>query len=49
MPPWPAFYLNAEVYTGTPQWEKCIEQCNEIIDQGSLRTGEQFQNQFPDQ
>lgn len=25
-------YLNAEVYTGTPYWEKCIEQCDEIID-----------------
>ncbi|MEH6408388.1 MAG: RagB/SusD family nutrient uptake outer membrane protein, partial [Leeuwenhoekiella sp.] len=24
-------YLNAEVYTGTPQWQKCIEICNEII------------------
>jgi hypothetical protein len=27
-------YLNAEVYTGTPQWEKCIEQCNDIINSG---------------
>ncbi|MEJ4086880.1 RagB/SusD family nutrient uptake outer membrane protein [Galbibacter orientalis] len=24
-------YLNAEVYTGTPQWDKCIAACNEII------------------
>jgi hypothetical protein len=24
-------YLNAEVYTGTPQWEKCIEACDAII------------------
>ncbi|MBE7173100.1 MAG: RagB/SusD family nutrient uptake outer membrane protein [Williamsia sp.] len=24
-------YLNAGVYTGTPQWDKCIEQCNDII------------------
>jgi starch-binding outer membrane protein, SusD/RagB family len=24
-------YLNAQVYTGTPQWEKCIAQCNDII------------------
>lgn len=24
-------YLNAEVYTGTPAWEKCIEQCNLVI------------------
>ncbi len=24
-------YLNAEVYTSTPQWEKCIEACDAII------------------
>lgn len=24
-------YLNAEVWTGTPQWQKCIDACNEII------------------
>lgn len=24
-------YLNAEVYTGTPQWEKVIEVCDQII------------------
>jgi hypothetical protein len=24
-------YLNAEVYTGTAQWQKCIDQCNEIL------------------
>jgi len=24
-------YLNAAVYTGTPQWEKCITECNDII------------------
>jgi starch-binding outer membrane protein, SusD/RagB family len=24
-------YLNAEVYTGIPQWEKCIEQCDSIM------------------
>lgn len=24
-------YLNAEVYTGTPQWHKCIEACDAII------------------
>ena len=24
-------YLNAEVYTGTAQWEKCIEVCDAII------------------
>ncbi len=25
-------YLNAEVFSGTPQWEKCIEQCDSVID-----------------
>jgi len=24
-------YLNAEVYTGTPQWALCISECNDII------------------
>jgi hypothetical protein len=24
-------YLNAEVYTGTAQWTKCIQECNDII------------------
>ncbi len=24
-------YLNAGVYTGTPQWDKCIQECNDII------------------
>lgn len=27
-------YLNAEVYSGTPQWEKCIEACNAVINSG---------------
>jgi hypothetical protein len=27
-------YLNAEVYTGTPQWQKCLEMCNAILDGG---------------
>ena len=24
-------YLNAEVYTGTPRWEECMAQCDDII------------------
>lgn len=24
-------YINAGVYTGTPQWDKCIAECNDII------------------
>lgn len=27
------FYLNAEIYTGTPQWEKCWNICQQIIAQ----------------
>jgi len=27
-------YLNAGVYTGTPQWDKCIQECNDIIASG---------------
>ena len=27
-------YLNAEVYTGTPQWQKCLDMCNAILDGG---------------
>lgn len=28
-------YLNAEVYTGTPQWQACLDVC-EVIDQGGF-------------
>ena len=28
-------YLNAEVYTGTPAWDKCIEECNAVINSGA--------------
>lgn len=27
-------YLNSEVYTGTAEWDKCIAQCNDIINSG---------------
>ena len=30
-------YLNAGVYTGTAQWAKCVEQCNDIIAAASGR------------
>ncbi len=26
-----SLYLNAEVYTGTPQWQKCIDACDEVM------------------
>ncbi len=39
-------YLNAEVYTGTPQWQKALDACNEIIESGqftfSTTYGENF-------
>ncbi|HZV69260.1 MAG TPA: RagB/SusD family nutrient uptake outer membrane protein [Saprospiraceae bacterium] len=28
-------YLNAEVYTGTPQWQKAIDAANEIVNSGA--------------
>lgn len=34
-------YLNAEVYTGTPQWQKCLDACQVIAEAGfSLHPGE---------
>ena len=27
-------YLNAEVYTGTPQWRKCLDMCDSILNNG---------------
>lgn len=39
-------YLNAEVYTGTPQWTKCIEQCNLIINSGKYSLEPEFSNCF---
>jgi len=38
-------YLNAEVYTGTPAWEKCIEQCNLVINSGAGYTLEATQKE----
>lgn len=38
---WAAFtllakmYLNAGVYTGTPQWEKCVSACDSVIKSGA--------------
>jgi hypothetical protein len=27
-------YINAEVYTGTPMWDECIDACNKVIQSG---------------
>jgi hypothetical protein len=33
-------YLNAEVYTGTPEWQKCLDACNKVSEGGfSLHPG----------
>ena len=29
-------YINAEMYTGTPQWQKCLDACEEIIKSGKF-------------
>lgn len=45
-------YLNAAVYTGTAQWEKALQFCNEIIETGRYALGADYfalfsqQNQF---
>lgn len=39
------YYLNAEVWTGTPQWSKVIEYCNKIIDSKNYSlSGNYFDN-----
>lgn len=39
-------YLNAEVYTGTPHWQECIDECNAIIDKGYYSLSEKFMDNF---
>lgn len=39
-------YLNAQVYTGQPQWEKAIEQCNAIIDSQKFTISSDFLSTF---
>ncbi|MEM7375430.1 MAG: RagB/SusD family nutrient uptake outer membrane protein [Bacteroidota bacterium] len=39
-------YLNAEVYTGTEQWSKAVEQCNEIINSGNYALEPDYFNNF---
>ncbi|MFI0429580.1 RagB/SusD family nutrient uptake outer membrane protein [Mariniflexile sp. HMF6888] len=39
-------YLNAEVYTGTPQWDACIEVCNTIINSGEFSLESNQKNVF---
>lgn len=39
-------YLNAEVYTGTAEWDKCIEACDKIIASGNFELESDYRNVF---
>jgi hypothetical protein len=39
-------YLNAEVYTGTPQWQKCIDACDAIINSGNYSLEDDYFTNF---
>ena len=39
-------YLNAEVYTGTPQWNKCLTYCQKVIDSDLYNLEPDFFNNF---
>ncbi len=40
------FYLNAEVWTGTPHWDKVIEYCDKIIDSGLFSLADNYFDNF---
>lgn len=39
-------YLNAQVYTGSAEWDKCLEQCNDIIESGVCALSPNFKDSF---
>lgn len=39
-------YLNAEVYTGTPAWNKALEQCNKIIESNKFVLEDNYKDNF---
>ena len=39
-------YLNAEIYTGTPEWDKCIDVCDTIINSGLFQLENNQKNVF---
>ena len=39
-------YLNAEVYSGTPRYDECIEYCNKIIQSGQYTLVPQYKDLF---
>lgn len=41
-------YLNAEVYTGTPQWDKALAACNQVIELNQYKLEDYFEMFKPD-
>jgi hypothetical protein len=39
-------YMNAQVYTGTPQWDKAIAACDEIINSGLFSLMPEYKDNF---
>ncbi len=39
-------YLNAEVYTGTPQWEACKTYCDKVINSGNYSLATDYRQNF---
>lgn len=39
-------YLNAQVYTGTAQWDKCIAACDEVINSGQYALMASYSDNF---
>ncbi|MFC0320536.1 MULTISPECIES: RagB/SusD family nutrient uptake outer membrane protein [Olivibacter] len=39
-------YLNAEVYSGAPAWQDCIQQCNDVISSGKYSLSTNFREIF---
>jgi len=39
-------YLNAEVYTGTAQWAKCIDACDKVINSGKYVLAPNYSDNF---
>ncbi len=39
-------YLNAEVYSGTAQWQKCLDACDMVIESGRYIIEEDFKTNF---
>ena len=39
-------YLNAKVFTGTAQWDKAIQYCNLVVDDGTYHLADDYQSIF---